>query len=60
MDARVKPAHDGSKTEGTMTPDQVKLVQQSFAKVDVAQAWSTAYGILSDYMTSEACPQAAE
>ena len=31
MDARVKPAHDVQ--EKNMTPDQVKLVQQSFAKV---------------------------
>jgi hemoglobin-like flavoprotein len=34
MDARVKPAHDeGERTETRMTPDQVKLVQESFAKV---------------------------
>ena len=34
MDARVKPAHDEvERTEARMTPDQIKLVQQSFAKV---------------------------
>src|ERR1700709_665755 len=33
MDARVKPAHDeGERTETRMTPEQVKLVQESFAK----------------------------
>src|ERR1700759_5008123 len=31
MDARVKPAHD--REERDMTPEQIKLVQQSFAKV---------------------------
>jgi hemoglobin-like flavoprotein len=34
MDARVKPAHDEvERTEARMTPDQIKLVQDSFAKV---------------------------
>jgi hemoglobin-like flavoprotein len=34
MDARVKPAHDEmDRTEAHMTPDQIKLVQDSFAKV---------------------------
>jgi nitric oxide dioxygenase len=34
MDAWVKPAHDEvERTEARMTPDQVKLVQESFAKV---------------------------
>jgi hypothetical protein len=39
MDARVKPAHDDGeserreKKEQAMTPDQIKLVQQSFSKV---------------------------
>jgi len=33
MDARVKPAHDGGERNENMTPDQVKLVQESFAKV---------------------------
>jgi nitric oxide dioxygenase len=33
MDARVKPAHDNRERRRTMTPDQVELVQQSFAKV---------------------------
>ena len=34
MDARVRPAHDEvERTEARMTPDQVKLVQESFAKV---------------------------
>jgi bacterioferritin-associated ferredoxin len=32
MDARVKPAHD-EWMEKNMTPEQIKLVQQSFAKV---------------------------
>jgi nitric oxide dioxygenase len=32
MDTRVKPAHDEWKGD-QMTPDQVKLVQQSFSKV---------------------------
>jgi hemoglobin-like flavoprotein len=33
MDARVKPAHDDREKERDMTPDQVKIVQDSFAKV---------------------------
>jgi nitric oxide dioxygenase len=34
MDARVRPAHDeAERTEARMTPDQIKLVQDSFAKV---------------------------
>ena len=33
MDARVKPAHDDGKGTKNMTPEQVNLVQQSFAKV---------------------------
>jgi hypothetical protein len=40
-----------------MTPDQIKLVQQSFG---IAAAWTAAYGTLSGYMISEAYPQAAE
>jgi hemoglobin-like flavoprotein len=33
MDARVKPAHDGGKRRVAMTPTQIILVQESFAKV---------------------------
>jgi nitric oxide dioxygenase len=34
MDARVRPADDeAERTEARMTPDQIKLVQDSFAKV---------------------------
>jgi nitric oxide dioxygenase len=33
MDARVKPAHDDREKERDMTPDQVKIVQDSLAKV---------------------------